>query len=417
MIKKIIISTCLLLSLASFAQEGTSSPYSFYGIGDIRFKGTLESRSMAGVAVEQDSIHLNLENPASYSNLKLTTFSMGGTYSSKNLKTSSGSASTQRTTLDYLAVGLPLGKLGFGFGLVPYSSVGYKIESLAAAETTESSKRLSGKGGLNKVFLGVGYKIKPNFSVGADVQYNFGKIETNSMEFRTGVPVGTQELNTADLSGVNFNIGAMYQTKINKKLNVYSSLNYTVQANLNSANARNISSVMFGSGVDPVPVDSFDVPMEKSEVKLPSKISFAAGIGQAQKWLLGGKIAYQKTAGQENSYNKADNVGYGKYASLSIGGYYMPNYNSFTSYFERVTYRGGLKYEKTGLVINSESINDMGFTLGVGLPMSGSLSNINLGFELGKRGTTNANLVQENYANLSVSFSFNDKWFVKRKFN
>jgi long-subunit fatty acid transport protein len=417
MIKKIIISTCLLLSLASFAQEGTASPYSFYGIGDIRFKGTLESRSMAGVAVEQDSIHLNLENPASYSNLKLTTFSMGGTYSSKNLKTSSGSASTQRTTLDYLAVGLPLGKLGFGFGLVPYSSVGYKIESLAAAETTESSKRLSGKGGLNKVFLGVGYKIKPNFSVGADVQYNFGKIETNSMEFRTGVPVGTQELNTADLSGVNFNIGAMYQTKINKKLNVYSSLNYTVQANLNSANARNISSVMFGSGVDPVPVDSFDVPMENSEVKLPSKISFAAGIGQAQKWLLGGKIAYQKTAGQENSYNKADNVGYGKYASLSIGGYYMPNYNSFTSYFERITYRGGLKYEKTGLVINSESINDMGFTLGVGLPMSGSLSNINLGFELGKRGTTNANLVQENYANLSVSFSFNDKWFVKRKFN
>jgi long-subunit fatty acid transport protein len=417
MIKKIIVSTCLLLSLASFAQEGTSSPYSFYGIGDIRFKGTLENRSMAGVAVEQDSIHLNLENPASYSNLKLTTFSMGGTYSSKDLKTSSGSASTQRTTLDYLAVGLPLGKLGIGFGLVPYSSVGYKIESLAAAESAESSKRLSGKGGLNKVFLGVGYKIKPNFSVGADVQYNFGKIETNSMEFMTGVPVGTQELNTADLSGVNFNIGAMYQTKINKKLNAYSSLNYTVQANLNSVNTRNISSVMFGSGVDPVPVDSFDVPMENSEVKLPSKITFGAGIGEAQKWLLGGKIAYQKTAGQENSYNKADNVSYGKYTSLSIGGYYMPNYNSFTSYFERITYRGGLKYEKTGLVVNSESINDMGFTLGVGLPMSGSLSNINFGFELGKRGTTSANLVQENYANLSVSFSFNDKWFVKRKFN
>jgi hypothetical protein len=43
----------------------TSSPYSFYGIGDVRFKGTVENRSMAGVAVEQDSIHMNLENPAS----------------------------------------------------------------------------------------------------------------------------------------------------------------------------------------------------------------------------------------------------------------------------------------------------------------------------------------------------------------
>jgi hypothetical protein len=47
MIKKIIVSACLLLSLVSFAQEGTASPYSYYGI-DVRFKGTVENRSMAG---------------------------------------------------------------------------------------------------------------------------------------------------------------------------------------------------------------------------------------------------------------------------------------------------------------------------------------------------------------------------------
>jgi len=36
---------------------------------------------------------------------------------------------------------------------------------------------------------------------------------------------------------------------------------------------------------------------------------------------------------------------------------------------------------------------------------------------LGKRGTTAANLVEENYANVSVGFSLNEQWFVKRKFN
>jgi hypothetical protein len=71
MIKKIIVSACLLLSLVSFAQEGTASPYSYYGI-DVRFKGTVENRSMAGVAVEQDSI-LHSQNPASFANLKMTT--------------------------------------------------------------------------------------------------------------------------------------------------------------------------------------------------------------------------------------------------------------------------------------------------------------------------------------------------------
>ena len=85
MIKKIILSACLLISFVSLAQQGTASPYSFYGIGDVRFKGTLENRSMAGVSVEQDSIHLNVDNPASYASLMQTTFTVGGTYgTSKN---------------------------------------------------------------------------------------------------------------------------------------------------------------------------------------------------------------------------------------------------------------------------------------------------------------------------------------------
>ncbi|MBG6109393.1 long-subunit fatty acid transport protein [Flavobacterium sp. CG_23.5] len=416
MIKKIIISACLLLSLVSFAQEGTSSPYSFYGIGDIRFKGTLENRSMAGVAVEQDSIHINLENPASYSGLKLTTFALGGTYGTKSLKSNTGSANTRRTTLDYLAVGLPLGKFGVGFGLIPYSSVGYKIESLSSIDG-QTNKRLSGTGGLNKVFLGVGYKIAPNFSIGADVHYNFGKIETTSLEFITNVPVGTLELNSAELSGVNFNIGTMYQAKLNKKLTLYSSLNYTVEGNMTSKNTRGIATVVYNSAFNVSVVDALADQKTQTDVKFPSKISFGAGIGEAKKWLLGGKISYQKNSGQENSYNKASNVGYGRYGSVSIGGYYIPNYNSFSNYAQRIVYRAGLKYEKTGLVINSQSVNDMGLTLGFGLPITGSFSNVNLGFELGKKGTTNANLVQENYANFSVGFSLNDKWFEKRKFN
>jgi hypothetical protein len=73
-----------------------------------------------------------------------------------------------------------------------------------------------------------------------------------------------------------------------------------------------------------------------------------------------------------------------------------------------------LKYEKTGLVVNGESINDVGLTLGLGLPITG-LSNVNIGFELGKRYYIGG-LVQENYANISIGFSLNDKWFVQRKF-
>ena len=416
MIKKIIITACLFLSLVSFAQEGTSSPYSFYGIGDIKFKGTVETRSMGGVAVEQDSIHINLENPASYANLKLTSFTIGGTYNTTGLKTKSESARTTRTTLDYLAVGLPLGKFGVGFGLIPYSSVGYKIESIST-DNLQNSRRFNGKGGLNKAFLGIGYKIAPNFNIGADVNYNFGKIQTNSLEFIPNITAGTSEFNSADLSGVNFNIGMMYQTKINKKISIFSSVNYTLQGNLTSQNIRNVSTVTYDSNFNLQIVDELGVQKNQTDITLPSRLSVSAGIGESKKWIFGGKIAYQKNSGQQNYYNISDNVSYGRYGSVSMGGYYIPNYNSFNSYAKRVVYRGGLRYEKTGLMVNSQSINDMALTLGVGMPLNGTFSNVNIGFELGKKGTTSSNLVQENYANLSIGFSFNDTWFVKRKFN
>ena len=416
MIKKILVSACLLLSLVSFAQDGTSSPYSFYGIGDVRFKGTLENRSMAGVAIEQDSIHMNLQNPASYANLKLTTFTLGGTYASTTLKNNTTAANATRTTIDYLAVGLPIGKLGVGFGLIPYSSVGYKIK-YDAQNATENSRRFNGTGGMNKAFLGAGYQISPKFSLGADVNYNFGKIETNSLEYIDGVPIATRELNTADLSGVNFNLGMMYQTKLYKKITLFSSLTYTIESTLKSKNTRNIATVVFNSNFDLAVVDPLADVNSEVDLIMPSKIALSGGIGEARKWVVGGKVIYGKTAGQANDYNRQSNVGYGKYGSVSVGGYFIPNYNSFTSYAKRIVYRAGLRYEKTGLVINSESINDIGMTFGLGLPITGTFSNVNFGFELGKKGTTKASLVQENYANVSVSFSLNDKWFEKRKFN
>lgn len=416
MINKIIISGCLLFSLISFSQEGTSSPYSFFGIGDVRYKGTAEMRAMAGIGVEQDSIHLNLDNPASFANLKLTVLSVGGGLATNKLKTATQSATTQRATLDYLAVGLPMGKLGFGFGLIPYSSVGYKVESIAADES-QNSKRLTGTGGLNKVFVGAGYKITPSLSLGADLHYNFGKIETTSLEFLSTIPVGTSEMNTAILSGFNFNAGLMYQTKISAKMNLYSSFNYSLESTLTSKNTSTIATVLIDASYNSSLVDTAADRVETGSMITPSKLTFGLGFGESKKWLVGAQFSTRNAGQLGNTYNSFPNVSYEKYQKISLGGYYIPNYNSFTSYTKRLVFRGGLKYEKTGLVVNSQSINDLGLTLGVGFPVTGSFSNVNLGFELGKKGTTTSNLVQENYANFCLSLSLNDKWFEKRKFN
>lgn len=418
MIKKRIVPIFLFFTLISFAQQGTSSPYSFYGIGDVKFKGTAENRAMGGLTIYSDSIHLNFQNPASYSNLKLTTFSLGGTYLTTDLETNSQSEKARRTAIDYLAVGLPFGKFGVGFGLMPYSSVGYNIQSntVATATNPQEIKQYSGTGGINKVFFGVGYALTKKLSIGIDYSYNFGKIQTYSFRFIEGLQYGSREKNLSDITGGLLNAGLTFNTPINKKLNGFASLTYSPDSKLSSSNFRNIATIQYSSTGAEILVQPSDIDVANTTITLPSKLAVGFGIGQNKKWMLGTEITFQKSSNMGNRFNDINNVNYENATRYSFGGFYIPNYNSFSKYYEKIIYRAGIRYENTGLIINNTSIKDYGVTAGVGFPLIGVFSNVNIGVEYGQRGTTSANLVQENYTNITIGFSLNDKWFQKRRF-
>ena len=415
MIKKIIVSFGLLFSAASLAQEGTASPYSYYGIGDVRFKGTAENRAMGGIGILNDSLHINLQNPASYANLRLTTFSVGGSHSTTNLRTSTAAAEATRTTVDYLAFAFPAGKLGFGAGLIPYSSVGYKIRN-ASTDVNTPGRQYTGEGGLNKVYFGAGYKLTSNFSIGADVNYNFGNVETKNLYSMPEVLLGTRELNTSDLSGFNVNLGLIFNAKINKKYDFVASMGYTPESNLKSANERKIATVLILADREEIVDVENTIDVADTDMKLPSTLSFGAGFGQKTKWFVGGEVVLQKTSDFGSRFNDIQNISYEDSKRFSVGGYFTPNYNSYTSYFKKITYRAGLKYENTGLIVSNTAIKDYGVTMGLGLPVGGPFSSLNVGFEYGRRGTTGADLVKEIYGNVFVSLSLSDRWFVKRKY-
>lgn len=418
MIKKLIVPVFLFFTLISFAQQGTSSPYSFYGIGDVKFKGTAENRAMGGLTIYSDSIHLNFQNPASYSNLKLTTFSLGGTYLTTNLSTNSQSEKARRTAMDYFAVGLPLGKLGVGFGLMPYSSVGYNIQSTVAATATnpQEIKQYTGSGGINKVFLGLGYALSKKISVGIDYSYNFGKIQTYSFRFIEGLQYGSREKNLSDVSGGTLTAGINYTTPINNKLNGFASLTYSPDSKLSSSNSRNIATIQYSSTGAEILVQPSDIDVANTTLTIPSKLAVGFGVGQNKKWMLGTEITFQKSSAMGNRFNDINDVNYENSTRFSLGGFYIPNYNSFSKYYEKIIYRAGLRYENTGLIVNTTSIKDYAVTGGLGLPLIGVFSNINIGIEYGQRGTTSAGLVQENYTNITIGLSLNDKWFQKRRF-
>lgn len=414
MIKRLILIVSILFTVITNAQEGTSSPYSFYGIGLTTFKGTVENRSMGGLSVYSDSIHINLQNPATYGKLALTTYTVGGSHSQVNVKTDSEDGNSSVTTLDYLAIGVPAGKFGFGFGLIPYSSVGYNLASVNEEEGTGG--RFSGTGGLNKVYVSAGYEVTKNFSLGAGVDYNFGTIENKNIFLRQEIEYGSREVNRSNLSGVNFNFGLNYNAMLSEKLEVMASAVYAPQRNLSSENRRELATIAYVSGQE-FEVESRDLPIEDTEMTLPAQYTLGTGIGQPRKWFLG--VEYTNTGASDfnNRSFSQDRASFTEAAKYKVGGFYIPNYSPVASYFNRIVYRAGFRMEQTGLELDGKAIDEFGISFGIGLPAGRTFSNANLGFEYGQRGTTNAGLIQEDFFNLSISLSLNDRWFMKRKFD
>ena len=435
MIKRIFLILIFFICNNFQGQEGTSSPYSFYGIGNLKFKGTTENRAMGGLSIYTDSIHMNFRNPASYvgnnmssfnNEARLVKFTVGIGHTTTELETSDSSDNANTTTFDYLGLNMPMGKFGMGFGVIPHSSVGYKLESRNSIDTLQY--KYSGNGGVNKVFLGFGYLISDNLSIGIDVHYNFGNIQNSALEFlyddeQLLLDYQAREINRSDLSGINYNLGISYKPMINEKTQLVTSFTYSPSYNLISKNKRTFASVIVSETtgieypINEIEVDLLSLGLEETDLKMPSKMSIGVGIGSVRNWFIGSEYNIIKSSVFSSDLLDIQNTYFEDSSVLSIGGFYIPDYNSFNKLWQRIVYRSGIYFEKTGLNINNQSIKEFGISFGLGIPVSRLFSSMNTVIEIGKRGTTDQNLVKENFVNFQLSLSLNDRWFIKRKYN
>ncbi|WP_024479001.1 membrane protein [Cellulophaga baltica] len=420
MIKKIFVAIVLLSSIGLSAQNGTVSPYSYFGLGDTRNSGTVDNQMMGGISMVGDSIHINLKNPAAYSKLMLTTYAAGISYNNIGLKTSDASQSTSVTNLDYLSIGVPLGKgFGMGFGLMPFTSVGYDLETSTTVDDVTIINNYAGDGGLNRVYFSLGYQLLDDISIGATVNYNFGTINSTRVQTSSDAQYGALDRRETQVGGFDFNYSINYTPKISEKYTLYTTIGVDTQINLNAENSQSIGSFSRVTGQEIEVVDvNLDAQARKfAPVRIPTKTTLGVGIGEDLKWFLGAEYTFQELSTYRNDFFEVDNLTYNDASGFAIGGYFVPEYNSFTSYYKRITYRAGLRLSQTGMKVNNEDINDFGITFGTGLPLGRDISNLNIGFEIGKRGTKDAGLIKENYFKVNIGLSLNDRWFRKRKIN
>ena len=424
--KRIFVLSSLVAGYFLNAQSIGNSPYGAYGIGDVKYDNTVDISSMGGIStayIWDFNNNFNFRNPAANTNLELTTLKVEGTNENNYYKSDYNNMSSNKhsTYLSNITIAFPITrKIKFGMGFQPYSSKTYNI--LTSSQLNEDgiteAHHFHGEGTLNTVQAAFSYQINPEFAVGLRSNFYFGKLYDIEEVAFTGAELTSGYSNSYRIESFNFTLGTTYQKKLANDHKLTIGATYTFGNTGNMKSTYTNSTYYYLLGETKAYETIIDQQVNYDKKFLPQEGSLGVGYGKDTKWFVGTQLDYKKG---ENFNFLGQTLSYQDSYRYSVGGWYLPNFNDFRSYFSRVIYRYGAYYEKGNLQVNGSSINKYAVTAGVTLPFEKStinrMNSIDLGVEFGKRGTLNNNLIRQNFINLRVGINFADKWFGKRLYN
>jgi len=422
-IKNYSLILLFVLSTSSVvSQTNTGSPYSLNELGEINFLGNVSNLSMGGIDSAIDSIEFNINNPSSLAKLKTTNYLIGTFYKSTGISNVNSTDNINTANINYIAVGIPTKIFGFGFGVLPYSSVGFNLQSTEEYNTANSinSRLFGAEGNINRAFVSIGLPLLKYLSLGASANYNFGKFNYEKFNLIENVNYGIFSNSSSEISGFTYNFSSNLSIPLKNDFTLNLVYSFYPEGNLDSYNIEslytsNSSSISLESLGDFVDIDLNSRGLENTKLPVPKKSVYSLGLEKKNSWFLGFQYESKLSSNFENVFLDIQNVSYRDSNSLSIGGYIIPDSSSLISYWKRVKYSIGIKNEKKSIIVNNLPVNHFSLNLGLGLPIAG-LSKANLGLEIGKVGD-NDSLVKENYLALRLGLSLNDVWFIKRKYN
>ena len=409
----IIIGVLACLQCALIAQNSTTSPYTRFGYGVIADRSFGAGRSMGGIGYGlRSSKQINPMNPASYSSMDSLTFlfDAGATLQYSLINDATSSHRNFNGNLMYLAMQFPLSPtIAMSAGILPYSHTGYNFKVINNDDDVSHADYFSGKGGLNEVYVGLSIDIwKKRLALGANIGYMFGIIEhrSNIIYGKSDVsPLYTLE--KMSLQNFKYELGAQYTQPISKTERMTLGLTYSPKIKFSSATYHALSSNdLFYSGLleaDTIYNQGFDIP---------NAYGFGVSYEKDYKMIVAADVSWQEWTktrfmGEKSTFSNR--------LKLAVGGEYIPNYFTRNNYLSRVRYRAGLNYSNSYIRVNDSGYKEYGASLGAGFPMIDNRSYINMSFEYVKVVPEIKSLIHEQYFRLTLSYTFNEFWFFKRK--
>jgi hypothetical protein len=420
------------LSLKGWGQATTNSPYSKYGIGVLRSESFNQNFALGGAGIGfRSNTALNLLNPASYSEISITTVEFGVTNNALWLSDGTQSQFQNKTYIDHIAFGFPVinNKWGMSFGMLPYSNVGYDYENTNTDSIAGNiNYYYKGDGGLNKVYFGNALKFRvdstSNISFGVNASLIFGSINSDKKVVYSSLPnsFNLWQIKKTSVADFNIDAGVQYRkTFVNaesEKYNLTIGATYALGRELKTKESNLLrtfkGNVDFGALKDTV----LNIDEQAGILELPAQIGGGIAFEKENKWTI--LIDYKTTAWDKVQNNESALYQYKMSHSINGGFEFIPKYDAFNNYFKRIKYRIGARYKTSYLTVNEKDINEYGITFGLSLPMKRTdtaIPGLNFGLEYGKRGSAEGGLVEEKFVNFNLGITINDRWFIKRKYD
>lgn len=397
----------MALTMGAAAQSTTTSPYSKVGYGLLSDNASGIQRSMGGVGYAmQNGRVINAMNPASYSQVDSLTFLWDVGVDITNLwsKESEKTGYNFGGGLDYLTGQFRIMRgLGGSIGLIPYSSVGYTF-----GNTLDNGEEYrGGSGGLVQLYGGLGYELFRGLSLGANVSYLFGTTTNSTSITKSSTTAFTRTMEVRDW---NLQVGLQYAQRIGTNDRLVVGATYQPKKSLHGHT--------WGTSYDTQ--DSQPDTVGYTSLKGKYEQPHSIGVGLSYEWnhrLLGevdftyqnwGDVKYTPLPGFEDTNMKFDNRW-----KAAAGLQYTPNRRG--SYVGAMCFRVGGYYNHDYMNVSGSNVRDYGATIGVGLPVPGSKTTVNLGLEWKHRYSSPVSMIKEDYLNITLGININELWFWKNK--
>ena len=405
----ILVGLLAALPVCTFAQGGTNSPYSQYGLGVMSEQSQGFSRGMNGASIGvRMSNMVNTQNPASYSAIDSLTmiFDAGVSGQMTHFSENSTTVNQKSANFEYFVGNFRLLRnIGMSFGILPYSNVGYNYESKTSTGTSVTYK---GEGGLHEVFIGIGWRLIPSLSIGANFGYFWGSIDRSIVSASTSTVYSMSRKFATSISNYKADFGAQWQQRLSRKdeltLGVTVGLGHKLGADATFEESMNTATPQTLENAYSLPM-SYGVGLAfNHDKKLLLDVDFILN-----KW---GSLEYP-TVNNVGKYVMQEGLLADSY-QLKAGVDYVPNNLTSRKYYDRIHYRLGAGYATPYYKINgNDGPKELSVSLGFGLPMLNNRSMVNISGQWVRASATD--MITENTFRINIGLTFNERWFAKWK--